>query len=213
MRDAGYDGGYGDGDGDRAERAAERETELEALAVRAATGDPAALDRFLHLIRQPVVRYCRARLGHRSVGLQTAEDVAQDVLVGVCGALARYRPGETRMMAFVFGIARKKVVDAYRASGRDHSEPTETLPEGADTDAGPEAQAVLASQVDELRTLLEELPEHHREVLVLRVALNFSAEETALTVGSSAGAVRVTQHRAIATLRTRMRERKILDEF
>jgi RNA polymerase sigma-70 factor, ECF subfamily len=55
--------------------------------------------------------------------------------------------------------------------------------------------------VAELRELLDQLPAHHREILVLRVALGMSAEETAATVGSTAGAVRVTQHRALAKLR------------
>jgi hypothetical protein len=38
-------------------------------------------------------------------------------------------------------------------------------------------------------------------VLVLRVAVGMSAEETAQAVGSTTGAVRVTQHRALARLR------------
>ena len=49
--------------------------------------------------------------------------------------------------------------------------------------------------------MLDELPEHHREILVLRLALGLSAVETAQTVGSTSGAVRVTQHRALTRLR------------
>ena len=40
-----------------------------------------------------------------------------------------------------------------------------------------------------------------REVLVLRIAVGLSAEETAQVVGSTPGAVRVTQHRALNRLR------------
>jgi RNA polymerase sigma-70 factor (ECF subfamily) len=40
-----------------------------------------------------------------------------------------------------------------------------------------------------------------RELLVLRVAVGLSAEETGRAMGMSAGAVRVAQHRALARLR------------
>jgi RNA polymerase sigma-70 factor (ECF subfamily) len=46
-------------------------------------------------------------------------------------------------------------------------------------------------------------------VLVLRVAMQFSAEETARAVGSTPGAVRVTQHRALTKLRTMMAQQQL----
>jgi RNA polymerase sigma-70 factor, ECF subfamily len=187
---------------DRAEaaRAAQRDAELNVLARRASSGDRPAMERFLERIRPQVVQYCRARIGHGALSMQTAEDVAQDVLQAVCGALERWLP-DRRVMAFVYGIASNKVVDAYRAAGRDRSVPTESVPDAADPRAGPELAAVLHSQVVELRQLLDKLPEHHREVLVMRVAMGMSAVETAEAVGSTCGAVRVTQHRALAKLR------------
>jgi RNA polymerase sigma-70 factor (ECF subfamily) len=190
------------GDVDEPGQASEgRDAELDQLAVRAAVGDRLSVARLLELVRQPVLGYCRARMGSHTVGVQTAEDVAQDVLLALCGALPRYRAGEKPVMAFVFGIASNKVVDAFRLAGRDRSDLTDRLPDEPDIGPGPEARAVLATQVAELRVLLEQIPENHREVLVLRVALRYSAEETARIMGSSAGAVRVMQHRAITRLR------------
>jgi RNA polymerase sigma-70 factor (ECF subfamily) len=187
---------------DRADaaRSARRDAELNRLAGLASGGDRPALDLLLGHIRPMVVNYCRARIGSGMLGTQSAEDVAQDTLLAVCGALARWRP-EKRVMAFVYGIASNKVVDAYRAAGRDRSIPTEIVPDVPDFDHGPEQAAMHGSQVEELRKLLDELPEHHREILVLRVALGLSATETAHAVGSTSGAVRVTQHRALAKLR------------
>jgi RNA polymerase sigma-70 factor (ECF subfamily) len=49
--------------------------------------------------------------------------------------------------------------------------------------------------------MLHRLPDRQREILVLRVAVGLSAEETAAAVGSTPGAVRVAQHRALARLR------------
>ena len=52
-----------------------------------------------------------------------------------------------------------------------------------------------------LRVLLAHLTPRQREVLVLRLAVGVSAEQTAEAIGSTPGAVRVTQHRALLRLR------------
>jgi RNA polymerase sigma-70 factor, ECF subfamily len=191
--------GEGADRGDTA-RSARRDAELNQLAELASRGDRTALDLLLARIRPMIVHYCRARIGSATLGSQAAEDVAQDTLLAVCGALPRWRP-EKRFMAFVYGIASNKVVDAYRAAGRDRSSPTDVVPDEPDGQHGPEQAALHGGLVAELRELLEQLPEHHREILVLRVALGMSAVETAAAVGSTSGAVRVTQHRALNKLR------------
>ena len=45
------------------------------------------------------------------------------------------------------------------------------------------------------------MPDKQREILVLRVVVGLSAEQTADAVGSTPGAVRVAQHRALSRLR------------
>lgn len=184
----------------------QREDELDHLAATAAAGDRTALERLLTLIQPSIVRYCRARMGP-GIGLATPEDVSQDVLLAVCGALPRFRPHDTHAMAFVYGIARNKVVDAFRAAGRDRSEPTESIPDSADQGPGPEMKAVLTTEIGELRELLGRLSTTQAEVLVLRIALQFSAEETARIMDSTPGTVRVTQHRAMMRLRAMVAER------
>jgi DNA-directed RNA polymerase specialized sigma24 family protein len=49
--------------------------------------------------------------------------------------------------------------------------------------------------------LLESVSDKQREILHLRVVVGLSVEETAEAVGSSPGAVRVAQHRALNRLR------------
>ena len=190
-------------------RAARQENELDALALRASHGDQHALGELLDRIRGPIVWQCRARMNGRTIGQHTPEDIAQEVLIAVCGALSRFRPAETRWMAFVYGIVRNKVIDAYRAAGRDRSEPMQELPDRVDDDdrAGPEAAVLRSADRALLQELLAELPDLQREVLVTRVAMGYSAEETARMIGSTAGAVRVTQHRAMVKLRALLAKR------
>ncbi|MET0133782.1 MAG: sigma factor-like helix-turn-helix DNA-binding protein [Kibdelosporangium sp.] len=49
--------------------------------------------------------------------------------------------------------------------------------------------------------LLKELTEAQREVIVLRVAVGLSAEETAEALGSTAATIRIAQHRALNRMR------------
>jgi RNA polymerase sigma-70 factor (ECF subfamily) len=181
-------------------RSAPRDAELNRLAELASGGDQKALEVLLGRIRPMVVQYCRARIGLGTLGTQSAEDIAQDTLLTVIGELKRWRP-EKRVLAFVYGIASNKVVDAYRAAGRDRSVPTETVPDEPDRNRGPEQAALRGGVAAELRELLDQLPTQHREILVLRVALLMTSEEVAVATGTTPGAVRVTQHRALAKLR------------
>ena len=60
-------------------------------------------------------------------------------------------------------------------------------------------QSDVASRMDQL---LSVLPAKQREILTLRIVVGLSAEETAEAVGSTPGAVRVAQHRALARLKS-----------
>jgi len=147
-----------------------------------------------------VHRYCRARLGRLPGSEHTADDVAQEVCIAVLSALPRYRDEGRPFEAFVFGIAGHKVADAQRAAIRA-AVPTDELPDEADSGIGPEEAALRSSDASMVRGLLDRLPLQLRELLLLRVAVGLSAEETGRALGMSAGAVRVAQHRALARLR------------
>lgn len=181
------------------------EQELNALAARAALGGrdgAAAVEELLARVRPMIVRYCRARLGRSGGGAYTsADDVAQEVSLAVLNALPRYRDLGRPFSAFVFGVAAHKVSDAHRGALRDRSDPVDCLPEVVATDSGPEPTALAADEARRMKALLETLPPAQRDVLVLRVAVGMSAEETGQALGMTAGAVRVTQHRALARLR------------
>jgi RNA polymerase sigma-70 factor (ECF subfamily) len=172
------------------------------LIARASAGDPTAAGALIAQFRPGVVRYCRARLGGSSGLYDAADDVAQEVCLGVLAALPRYRDEGRPFAAFVYGIAAHKVADAQRSAAR----------RGAMTAAGempdwpypapdPEQRAVTADLSRRLITLLGNLSEHHRELLVLRVAVGLTAEEVGQVLGMSAAAVRVAQSRALARLR------------
>jgi RNA polymerase sigma-70 factor (ECF subfamily) len=174
---------------------------IDTLVARAVTGDPRARDELLAVIHPLVLRYCRARLGRQESLMGSADDVAQDVCIAVISALPTYRLRGLSFRAFVYGIAAHKVTDAFRAIGRNRAEPVADLPDGPVTADGPEHRLLAAETSAQLGALLDHLTPRQREVLVLRLAVGLSAEETAQAVRSTPGAVRVTQHRALGRLR------------
>lgn len=116
-------------------------------------------------------------------------------------ALPRYRDQGRPFLAFVYGIAAHKVADAHRAAGRNRADPMDVVPERFSGEAGPEQKAIDSESAARMNALLQVLPEKQREILILRVVVGMSAEETAEAVGSTAGAVRVAQHRALSKLK------------
>ncbi|GLZ44585.1 hypothetical protein Acsp06_07700 [Actinomycetospora sp. NBRC 106375] len=176
--------------------------DLEGLVAAANDGDRSALNRVLAIIRPLVVRYCRARIGRQERSSVSADDVAQEVCLAVLTALPGYRDQGRPFLAFVYGIAAHKVVDAHRSVARSRSEPVEELPEELDPRDGPEQRALNGALSVQMGQLLDTLPPKQREILVLRVVVGLSAEETAEAVESTPGAVRVAQHRALSKLRT-----------
>ncbi|MEV6648743.1 RNA polymerase sigma factor ShbA [Amycolatopsis sp. NPDC051371] len=159
-----------------------------------------APDRLLAAARPLVVRYCRARLGSGHVAGRSADDVAQDVCVAVFKALTN-RPPDRPFPNFVCGIARHKVAAAREAAARQQDVPVAEVPDEADASMDPEDYALRLELSERMGQLLRVLPEKQREIVLLRVAVGMSAEETAEVVGSTPGAVRVAQHRALSQLR------------
>ena len=176
---------------------------MSALVSQAVSGDRDATGELLGQIRPMVVRYCRARLGRSGGGsYTTADDVAQEVCMAVIGALPRYQDTGRPFSAFVFGIAAHKVADAHRSATRNMMQPYEDVPDTeAPADRGPAAQALAWDSSRRMQELLSTLPETHRDVIMLRVVVGMSAEDAGQTLGMTAGAVRVTQHRALSRLR------------
>jgi RNA polymerase sigma-70 factor, ECF subfamily len=174
---------------------------LDAVVAEAVAGNRDALREVLEIIRPIVVRYCRARVGTTERSGLSADDVAQEVCLAAITALPRYKDQGRPFLAFVYGIAAHKVADAHRAAARNRADPTDVVPERYSLEAGPEQMALDSESAGRMNKLLSVLPEKQREILILRVVVGMSAEETAEAVGSTPGAVRVAQHRALAKLK------------
>ncbi len=88
------------------------------------------------------------RLGRTDSVIGSADDVAQEVCLAAVAALRSYVVSGRSFRSFVYGIAANKVVDAFRAMGRNRTDPTADVPDGPVLDDGP-VQRLLATQLAE----------------------------------------------------------------
>jgi RNA polymerase sigma-70 factor, ECF subfamily len=176
--------------------------QIDSLVSPAVTGDRQAIEQLLRLLNPIVMRYCRSKLGRHPSVWDNVEDTAQEVMVAVLGALRSYEPQGRSFLAFVYGIAAHKVQDAFRAGRRNYSRAEADMPDTPSNDAGPEQRAINSDLLRTIGALMtEHLTPYQREVLILRIPLGFSAEETAEALDSTPGAIRLTQHRALNKIR------------
>ncbi|QKV93188.1 sigma-70 family RNA polymerase sigma factor [Streptomyces sp. NA02950] len=178
---------------------------IGALVGRAVEGDEQATHDLLAHVHPLALRYCRTRLSRLPGDARHfVDDLAQEVCLAVLCALPRYRDTGKPFEAFVVAIAAHKVADLQRAAMRHPGStavPSDEMPEQPDDSLGPEERALLSSDAEWAKKLLANLPENQRELVLLRVAVGLTAEETGQMLGMSPGAVRVAQHRALSRLR------------
>ena len=159
--------------------------------VRARGGDRDAFDR---IAMQVVDRLYRiARLVLRDA--ERAEDAAQEALVRCWRDLPALRDVE-RFDAWLNRLLMRAINDEFRSVRRARAAVSLLQLEPATRDTTEEV--VIREQLDRgFRRLSVE----HREVLVLRLYLGLSLEETATTLGIPAGTAKSRLHYATAAMR------------
>jgi RNA polymerase sigma-70 factor, ECF subfamily len=185
---------------------------IAGLVAAAADGDRIAINELLATLQPKVVRYCRARIGRSQSTFASADDVAQEVFIGILNALPKYRSTGSGFLAFAYGIATHKIADFHRKHTREKAQLVAELPDVQDRVEGPEQHALRHELGTQLGGLLDTLPAIQREILTLRLVSGYSVDETAAAVGSTSGAVRVAQHRALCKLRKRLQADPVAED-
>lgn len=179
---------------------AERNDIDQKIVDKAKDGDPGAIEDVARHIHPIAVKYARGKIGRDKAYVADSDDIAQEIVIATLKSLPGFRNDGRPFMAFFYGIAKHKVTDHHRAIGRNKSEPKDEI-ENHETAASSEDDMLRFQENKNLAAALSTLSDTQREIVTLRVVAGLSAEETAEAVGSTPGAVRVTQHRAIKKMR------------
>ncbi len=143
---------------------------------RARGGDPRAFEEIVRSHADATYRIAAAM-----IGASHAEDVVQETFLRVHRGLPRFR-GESRLRTWIYRIATNV---SLTRRGRMAARPAEPLGDAdpVSTAPGPDAESVTEERKALLRRALDQLPEHQRAVVILRVIEGLSFEETARILG------------------------------
>jgi len=165
----------------------------ESVVAGFAAGDEAALKDLYDATSRLVFSYCR-----RSLGTDGAADATQEVYVAAWRSRDRYRPEKGSLTGWLMGIARFKVIDALRASGRrpevaDHAEPEDQgrVAEGIEATA----QRMLVADA------LDQLGERARQMVELAFYDDLTHTEISERTGVPLGTVKSDIRRGLDRLR------------
>lgn len=131
----------------------------------------------------------------------SAEDLASEVWIGVAQGLGRFSGDEDDFRAWIFTIARRRMLDLRRKAERRRAVPVPPHVLAALGVTGDvEEEAVSGLEADRTISRLAELSPDQADVLLLRVVGGLSVSEVAQVLGKRPGTVRVLQHRALRRL-------------
>lgn len=177
-----------------------RAERLGSLVRCAQDGDAEAFGAIFDEFHLPVYRYIAARIDSAT----DAEDLAAEAFAAAFRSIGGFRWHGAPFEAWLFRIARSKVVDHYRRQGRRRTQPLGAGESAALRGVDPTVQIVHDEERSQLLAALRRLSPDQQEVVALRFFADLPVAEVARVTERSLGAVRQLQLRALTTLRQRM---------
>ncbi|MBI5303298.1 MAG: sigma-70 family RNA polymerase sigma factor [Chloroflexi bacterium] len=138
--------------------------------------------------------YAYRRVGSREI----AEDIAASVFEDALRDIKRLRWQDKPLVAWLYRIASRRVVDFYRAR-RDHIALDQIAARASDDN--PNDAVTRADEFAAVRRGIARLSDRDREIIRLAYFDELSGEDLAAMLGCSANSAYVRLHRALAKLR------------
>ncbi len=173
------------------------------LVKRAQEYDEAAIEALYQTYYPKIYSYAFLQMGD----VQAAEDLASDVMLKMIESINKYRFRGLPFGAWVFRIARNRLIDLHRRRRRrGEVDLSETLSSGL---ASPQALAERALERGQLQVALKHLTDEQRQVIVLKFIQGFDNRSAGKIMDRSEGAIKSLQHRALGSLRRLLYQERI----
>jgi RNA polymerase sigma factor (sigma-70 family) len=179
----------------------------DALLVRVADGDAAALAALYRRYGGRLIGYLQRYAGDRMV----AEEILQDTLLALWRSAPRYQR-RSSVRTWLFGIARRQAHNRLRVQ-EPATLPLDGLAGWADPAPGPAEWAVASAQGAAIGDAFAALAPRHREVLALAFAARMPHREIAEVLGVPVGTVKSRLHHARAALARSLADRGVVEEM
>src|SRR2546422_7593670 len=171
----------------------------EQVVARARRFDEAALAEIYSTYHPKIYNYGLVHLGN----VQAAEDLASEVMLKILESIDRYSFRGIAFSAWVFRIARNRLIDLQRRRNRRREI---DLPSSIAGDNLTQRLAERDIDRGQILAALSRLTEEQRQVMVLRFLQGFDNASVSRIIGRSQSAVKSLQHRALNSMRKMMTE-------
>jgi len=150
------------------------------LAQRILAGDASAMETFYQRYFSRLYRFVYYQVGGSH---DDAQDVLQDALIAAIKSLSSYR-GDSSLYSWLCGVAWNKAADFRRREYRMAQVEQRTIKDmveskGLDTSPSPDHALLREENKERVQETLMSLPEHYRQVLVLKYAEGLPVEDIA----------------------------------
>lgn len=167
---------------------------FDVVLAAALAGQGWAFTSLFNWLEAPITAFVRGR------GCGEPDEVVNEVFLGAFRGLHRFEGDHIDFRRWVFGIARNKVVDSYRAQSRRDFIDLRAIDDMPIAAGDAEEDALSHLSGDRVTELLATLTEDQRDVVVLRLISDLSIAEVAAMLDKQPGAVKALQARALRRL-------------
>ncbi len=168
----------------------------ESLLRRVATGDSSAvdevLDRYGGLVWSLARRFCP--------NSADAEDAAQEVFIDLWQSARRFDESLASEATFVAMIARRRLIDRFRRSGR-RRDLAGLATDVAGNDNNPSVRAEMLDEVAKISAAMTSLRPEQQQVLKLSIYDGLTHDEIARSTGLPLGTVKTHARRGLMRIR------------
>ena len=168
--------------------------------IEKAKRDPEAFTALYGEYAVRVYRYIYARVCNH----QDAEDLTSQVFEAALAGLNTFG-GKKNFSAWLFTIARNKVVDSYRK--HDSNLPLDVIQNMPGSGPDPLNVILESETLENLAGLVNTLPEDKQELVHLRFAGGLTYAEIGEILGKTENAVKMSVHRLLNQLQTEMEQK------
>lgn len=184
----------------------------DALLVQAYMGgDESALCQLIHRHKQKIYGFIYSKVMDKDI----AEDIFQDTFIKVINTLKRRAYNEEgKFLPWVIRISHNLVIDYFRKNNRmpkfENREDFNIFSVLGDNTPNIEKQIICSQVQEDVRKLIEELPEDQKEVLIMRIYKDMSFKEISESTGVSINTALGRMRYALINLRKIIEKHNII---
>jgi len=169
----------------------------EASLFKAACSDPTVFNQLYFAYIHPIYRYINCKVSD----VKQTEDLTAQVFLEALESLPRYHHNG-HFSAWLFSIARHKVVDYYRT--RRSELPIEITNKESDNKVDPLSTLIQTEEAQRISKFIHLLDEQDQELLRLRFVAELNFAEIARLINSNMEATKKRFYRLLAHLRQQL---------